>query len=159
MANNTINNDIDPRLEQLLKDELTNRAKKIEAMKQWQHTGQGRLKILYGTVSGMAAVLVFGFFLMHNGGLYDEGCGSALTEEPVYRGALVDPSIFDAIYVGDTTQAILLIDSALRACNTKLQELDSIEFSPENQEEYDDTRLHIQQEINELKELEKSIEK
>lgn len=166
MANNTTNNDIDPRLEKLLKEELTNRAKKIEVMKQWKlaetdkDSGKSRLKIIYGAVSGIAAVLIVGFFFMHNIFVYD---GSPNPEsplsEPVLRGELVNPSIYEAIEAGDTVKASMLIDSSLLECQTRLQQLDSITLSDENQEEIEDARQLIEQEFNELKTLEKQIKK
>lgn len=165
MANNTTNNDIDPRLERMLKEGLANRAKKIEAMKQWQQadqhkdTNKSKLKIFYGAVSGMAAMLAMGFFLMHNGGLYGGGMDADITSEPIFRGALVDPSIYDAIDAGETAQAIHMIDSSCQICNSQLLELDRIEVTPENKEELHDTRLQINQELDELRKLEKSLRK
>lgn len=166
MANNTTNNDIDSRLEKLLKEELTNRAKKIEVMKQWKQpetdkdSGKSSLRIIYGAVSGMAAVLIVGFFLMQNFFVYDGNTNpDSSFGEPVMRGELVDPSIYDAIEAGDTMKAIKLIDSSLLECQTRLQQLDSITLSDDNQEEIKDARLLIEQELNELKTLEKQIKK
>lgn len=163
MANNRINNDIDPRLEQILKEELTNRAKKMEAMKQWQQTSgkkdadKSHLKILYGAISGIAAMLLVGVFILHDGGILGED--PSMAGEPIYRGVMVDPSIYDALEAGDTLQAIHLIDSSRQECSSRLQQLDNIEITDENRSEAEEMRQQLELELEELKKVEQSIAK
>lgn len=170
MTDNTTNNKIDPRLEKLLKEELTNRAKKLEVMNQWQkmsedkHVGKGNLKILYGAISGLAAMFVVGFFFMHN--VVNVSSVPELgnpvipsTSAPVYRGSIVDPAIDNALLVGDTLQAIKLIDSLRQECLDRQKQLDSISINLENIDEVEETRLLINEELIELSKLKSMLKK
>lgn len=163
MTDNTTNNKIDPRLEKLLKEELTNRAKKMEAMKKWQksedkHTnGNSRLKIIYASVSGMAALFVLGFFLMNNFLVYSPGLEPS--GEPIYRGAMVNPAIYEAFDRGDTDHAMNMIDSAIQVCKSHLEQLDSVAIISERQEEIQEMRMQIEQELKELIDLKGNIKK
>lgn len=167
MANNIQNNDIDPRLEQLLKEELANRAKKIEVMKQWrrdesdsnERKNKSRLRIMIGAVSSMAAMFLMGIFLMpRNGGGIEPDLGNApFAAPPTYRGVLVSSAITDAIDAKDTATAILLINESIEENLARLQQLDSIALTTDNQEEIEDERIQINLELGELKELEQSL--
>lgn len=162
MVNNTSKNDIDPRLEQLLKNELANRAKKIDAMKKWQQqkdseigkkTENNKLKIIYGTISSIAAVFIVGFFLFHNDHFYNGNYSPNPLDEVIIRGALVDPSIYEAIDAGDTAKAINLIDSSLQVCSSRLIQLKNMEVSDENIEEIEEMQKQLEEELKELKSL------
>lgn len=173
MINNSNNKDIDPRLEKLLQDELTRRAKKIEAINKWKNSDDSRssksnrLRIVYASVSGIAAMLVVGFFLMGNylafqssnpnleldGVPTPAGCAA----EPIFRGALIDPSIYNAIDEGDTIQAICLIDSAIQICQSNLHQLDSIASISGEQEEIKEMRVQTESELKELMELKNKL--
>lgn len=163
MANNKTNNGMDPRLENLLKDELSNRAKKIEAMKQWQRDDEGKkigkskLKIIYGAISSIAAMFLIGIFVINTGDTSDGIPGLSYSAAPIYRGALVDPSIYEAIEEGDTLEAIQMIDLSLLKCRERIEKLDSLIPTSENQKELSQRRQELNQECCELEDLKRSI--
>lgn len=166
MANNNINNGIDPRLEQIMKEELNNRAKKLEAIKQWEQASatknenKSKLKIIYGAVSGMAAMLLVGIFFFRVDGDLSVGESELIPESmgvPVFRGAMFDPTVYDTLEAGDTLQAIHMIDSLLLESHARLQQLDSIEITTDNLSEIQDLRIEVLSEIEELVNLKNSL--
>lgn len=187
MVNDSINKDIDPRLENLLKEELIRRAKKIEAINKWKHSDPNNLRLStsqdpnrlkvacaasnnnrfkknFASVSGIAAMLLVGFFLMGylfvsnpNPNLEVDGVPSFTTAEPIFRGALIDPSIYIAIEEGDTIQAICLLDSAIQICQSNLHQLDSIASISKELDEIQEIRTQTEAELNELIELKNTI--
>lgn len=163
MINNSNNKNIDPRLEKLLKEELKKRAEKIEAMKEWQDSedkqtnGNSRLKIIYAAVSGLAAMFVLGFFLIQNFLVYSPN--PEPSGEPIYRGPMVNPAIYEAVDRGDTDHAMHMIDSAIQVCKSHLMQLDSVAIISESQEEIQEMKRQTEQELNELIELKGNIRK
>lgn len=169
-------NEIHPKLESILKEELCNRAEKLQKIEVWKehkvaatpsHAAEmannpvkpaekSRHSKWPYALGGIAAAIIIGVFIINPVMINEDSECPSLQSSPVgpiYRGSLVDPTIIEAMESGNKEAAIRMIDSCLQVCKHKLTALDTLTITQEIQQEVEDQRLMLKQEIQELDSL------
>lgn len=156
MSENNHNKDIHPLLESILKEELCNRAEKLQKMDKWKKEGRKNYKLPLA-LTGMAAAIAVGFFIIQPV-MIDNGTSVTNGNEQVFRGNLTDPTIIEAIESGDTGLALEMIDSCQQECASRLAHLDTLTVTPEIKQQVEEQKLMLKQEMQALDSLKSSLQ-